>query len=324
MTGLAITTKVLAIGNLIIFGLLIIITSMDSHFHGNDKRKIINLFFQLVVYFFIALLIPLPWFIFSFIHTGNPVYPFFTHQYEITPTSFGILSFFVGLWNLFMYSPDPISPIYLLFFPLIFIFYSKLQKEIRLIILYCGFNLILWYFTPQTGGGRFIIPYLPAFSLVCGAVYSHILKNTRIEWRYIAKLLLIVIIFVSFISIGYRALANKKYLSVIIGKESKQTFLTNNLNFGFGDFYDTDGYFAKHIKPSDVVLLYGFHNLYYVDFPFIDNTWVKRGDMFDYIATQNTTLPKRFKNWQLIYENAKTKVHLYKPQKGECLTKCVY
>ena len=317
LIGLEITTKVLSFGSILVFSLLIFISHLE-------KIRWKNFFIELFIFWIIALLIPLPWFIFSFIHTGNPVYPFFTHQYTIIPTSFSVISFLIGLWNLFMYSPDPLSPIYLLFFPLIFVFYSSLQKEIKLIVLYCGFNLILWYITPQTGGGRFILPYLPAFSLMCGAIYSQIIKNSRSEWRYISKLLLIAIIIVSVISIGYRAFANKKYLPVIIGKESQQTFLTDNLNFRYGDFYDTDGYFAKQIKPSDTVLLYGFHNLYYVDFPFIDSSWVKKGDSFNYIATQKIALPRKFKNWQLIYENAKTMVYLYKSPKGTCLIKCEY
>jgi len=120
-----------------------------------------------------------------------------------------------------------------------------------------------------------------------------------------------MVIIVSFFSIGYRGLANAKYLPVILGFESKAEFLEKHLNFSFGDFYDIDGYFANNIKPTDKVLLYGFHNLYYVDFPFIDSSWVKKGDIFNYIAVQNAILPQRFSAWSLIYKNRKTGVSLY-------------
>lgn len=331
MMGLAITTKVLAIESLITILTLLMIISFSPSFNKNLKNS--QLFFKnkfalvpiaLFFYSFIALVIPLPWFIFSFIHTGNPVYPFFTQRYEVNLTQFGFFQFLSSLWNLFMHSPDPISPLYMIFFPLIFVFYSQFQKEIKLIVYYCGLSLIIWYFTPQTGGGRFILPYLPAFSLLCGAIYSQILKNTRIEWKYVSRILFVTIIFVFSVSIVYRFIANSKYIPVIIGKESKQTFLTNNLDFSFGDFYDTDGYFAHHIKSSDTVLLYGFHNLYYVDFPFIDSSWVKKRYKFDYIAVQKTKLPLQFKNWQLIYFNDKTMVQLYKPPKGQCQKTCYY
>src|SRR5581483_11148274 len=136
---------------------------------------------------------------------------------------------------------------------------------------------------------------------------------------YFANILIGVIIFVSLVSIGYRAVANARYIPVIVGKETKNQFLSGHLNFSFGDFYDTDAYFSEHIKSSDTVLLYGFHNLYYVDFPFIDSSWVQKGDLFTYIAVQNASLPSQFKNWQLIYKNDKTLVQLYKPPKGECM-----
>jgi hypothetical protein len=118
-------------------------------------------------------------------------------------------------------------------------------------------------------------------------------------------------ILVSVTSIGYRFIANIRYLPVVLGRETKALYLTRHLNFAYGDFYDTDGYFGKHLKSSDTVLLYGFHNLYYVDFNFVDSSWVKKGDEFDYIAVQNVSLPKKFNFWSKIYYNPLTKVSLY-------------
>jgi hypothetical protein len=180
----------------------------------------------------------------------------------------------------------------------------------------------MWYFTPDTGGGRFILPYLPAFSIVCAGVVNelrsknpHFVKTSRDKQELRKKLgmyMTILVIFVSIISIGYRFIANVKYLSVLLGRETKGQFLTKQLKFAYGDFYDTDGYFASHIKQTDTVLLYGFHNLYYVDFPFIDSSWVKAGDKFDYIATQHVQLPEQYRNWKLVYKNSLTGVQLYK------------
>ncbi|HZJ18325.1 MAG TPA: hypothetical protein VFD45_01750, partial [Patescibacteria group bacterium] len=114
-----------------------------------------------------------------------------------------------------------------------------------------------------------------------------------------------------FTTIGYRFVATSRYIPYLTGKQSKEAFLINNLNYSYGDFYDTDNYFKNNIKETNRVLLYGFHNLYYIDFPYIDSSWVIKGDRFDYIATQNTVLPERFKAWELIYINPKTNVKLY-------------
>ncbi len=318
MVGFVITTKLLAIGSFFILFLLLIV----SHILKRNSLK--DLLTKSFIFSIFAITIPLPWFIFSFSNTGSPVYPFFTSLYGVTANSPNPIQITFDLWNLFIHSADPISPIYLLFLPLLFIFYFKMRKEIKIVIWYCGLSLLLWYFTPRTGGGRFILPYLPAFSFVCGAVYSEMLKKTGTEWKFISKFLVVVIVVVSFISIGYRGVANVKYIPVVFGQETKETFLSKHLNFQYGDFADIDNYFANHIKSSDTVLLYGFHNLYYIDFPMVDSTWVKKGDTFDYIATQNAKIPSRFANWQLIYSNDKTMVKLFKPPSGECMKICYY
>ncbi|MBI4080956.1 MAG: hypothetical protein HY430_04265, partial [Candidatus Levybacteria bacterium] len=114
------------------------------------------------------------------------------------------------------------------------------------------------------------------------------------------------------ITIIYRGIAVSKNIPVVLGYQTKEKFLRENLNFSFGDFYDVDGYFAHHISANDKVLLYGFHNLYYVNFPFIDSSWVKKGDTFSYIATQHAALPMQFSHWTAIYHNETTDVTLYK------------
>jgi len=302
MVGLAITTKILAIGSLAIFVTLIILK-------GGRKVRIVR---DVGVYIFLSLLIPLPWFIFSYLHTGNPVYPFFSELYKVVPEPFSFIGFFKEGWMLFTHASDPLSLVYILFLPLVV--WLVLRKEkgksmsvLKIIGLYCLLAVVVWYFTPRTGGGRFILAYLPAFSLLCVAVV-HEFWNKRI----FSNLLVGIIILASLFSISYRFVANTKYLPVILGQQTKQAFLTKYLNFSYGDFYDTDSYFQKHIKQSDTVLLYGFHNLYYVDFPFIDASWLHKGDIFTYIATQNTALPQQFNNWKLVYTNQRTMVKLYK------------
>lgn len=302
LLGFAVTSKLLALGSLGIFILLL------GYLHVPQKayKQFLISTLSLVG---VALLIPLPWLLFAYFNTGNPVYPFFTSLY---PVSFftAEMSFFMfpyALFLLFIHAADPVSPLYLVFIPLLFLAWKKLSKEARLIAFYCGLALIVWYITPQTGGGRFILPYLPAFSMLVALVLARFQKE-----KPFYRFLIFLIVLNAVITIGYRGIANSRFLPVILGTESKETFLTNNLNFSYGDFYDTDGFFKDTIKPSDRVLLYGFHNLYYVDFPFVHESWVKEGDTFTYIAIQNSTLPKRFSDWEKIHYNAKTGVSIYK------------
>lgn len=303
MMGLAISVKILSVGSVFIFLALIIYKLVKN------RSRVSFLFTNLFTYVFISILISLPWFVFSFINTGNPFYPFFTniykvefHQNLLNPTQ--ILTEF---WNLFTRSADPISPLYIIFFPVVIVLFKKLKKGIKIISLYSLLALVVWYLTPRTGGGRFILPYLPAFSIVAAGVIAVLEKESKI----FRKASYYFIIFVFLISLLYRSFASFKYIQVVFGMETKSQFLSNNLNFSFGDFYDTDNYFKDNIKKEDKVILYGFHNLYYVDFPFVDSSWVTKGEKFNYIAVQNSKLPERFSYWKLVYENRKTNVKVY-------------
>jgi len=305
--GLAISTKLLSLGTLIIVLIIILVNDLKK------RKKIV--FTNLFITSIFALLIPLPWFVRSFLAHGNPVYPFFTDLYPIQSTE-NILIYFQNILTVFLLSADPINPIYLLLLPITLYTFKKWQRRDRLIALYGLLSILVWSITPNTGGGRFILPYLPVFSVLSGITLMHMEKIKRKEWKYAKNVAYLIIISLAVISIIYRGVANAKYIPVILGSESKQSFLSSNLNFSYGDFYDIDGFFDKNISEKDKVLLFGFHNLYYVDFPYTHDSWIKKGDKFNYIATQNVDIPERFATWNKIYENDRTNVKVYKIDNG--------
>lgn len=300
MLGFAISIKILALGSVFIIIFLLILL---KYIFGKKIIFLKNTFYVLIF----SILIPLPYFLISFLSTNNPFYPFFSniYPYKINISFFNLLNFVKDLWNIFLYSPDPISPVYIISFPLLIIFYKKLKYKEKIILAYSFASLIIWYVTPRTGGGRFLMPYLPVLSVLVMVIIN------KIKIKNIKNFILICIIFTSIISIFYRGIANLKYMPVILGYESKDKFLTNNLNFKFGDFYDIDNYFKKNIKKNDKVLIYGGHNLFYVNFPFIHETYVKKGDEFNYVLTIRHELPKRFWYWKLVYKNGITGAMLY-------------
>lgn len=302
--GFAITTKLLALGSLFILSILgLYVLKSQGYAWPSISKKIIT-------FVCIALLVPFPWFVFSYINTGNPVYPFFTALYP-THSSITLLNpaiFLKDFFQLFTSAADPVSPVYLMFLPFL-LFFPFFRKEIKMLTLYSLGVCIMWYITPRTGGGRFILPYLPVLSLIVGEILSRFSKQKK---YYSYNLLSVVMVFVILIStILYRGITNSKYIPYVIGKESKQTFLINHLNFSFGDFIDIDNGIQKQLKPSDIVLLVGFHNEYYVAFPHIDISYIKKNDRFTYIATQRTTLPGHFQFAKKVYDEPRTGVVLY-------------
>lgn len=323
LIGMAISTKLVALASIGIFFIIII-------YINRRNFPIRRWFAQEWFIIFFSLIVPLPWFIFSYLQTGNPIYPLFSPIFtSVNEKVFDIhlinpITVITTFWNTFTRANDPISPLYLILFPLVLLYFPKSNSTMKIVYLYAFLASIVWYITSQVEGTRMLAPYLPVFSLICAVVIDYFIKNKKKYGSFLSGILILVLIMTASISVIYRGLANMKYIPVVLGIQSKANFLTNHLNFSFGDFYDTDNYFKEKINKDDRVLLYGFHNLYYVDFPFIDSSWVKKGDRFNYIAVQKAEIPPQYKNWQLIYTNDKTMVKLYKPPKDICKNTCIY
>ncbi|CAN5194946.1 hypothetical protein BH09PAT1_BH09PAT1_3900 [soil metagenome] len=295
--GLALETKLVAVFSLPIFLAALFLFGFKSL-----KGRISDI----GIFIFLSLLVSLSWFVFSYIHTGNPIYPLLSnYPIKLGQDTLSFPNTITDLITIFINASDPVSPIYLMLFPLIFLVRKNITKKEPMILWLSLIALLCWTVTPKTGGGRFLIPYLPLFSIMLGIV---LMKAQKINLLY--QFSLFSIAMVLFTSIFYRGAAEIRNLPVILGIEPKQTFLVKHLNFSYGDFYDIDHNLVK-LTHGKTVLLYGFHNLYYMDVPFIDSSYVKRGDSFSYIATQNTQLPKRFFYWQPIYFDQKTKMTLY-------------
>ncbi len=258
--ALAVGTKTLALGSIPILVLIIL-------FKRGNVIKFLGP----------AIILSAPWFIVSYLWTGYPFYPIGagildqSHNFVRPNIS--------DLWKLFTTSPDPISPIYLIFLPFI------ITKP------YVFLTALLWLLTPRTDWGRFILPYLPVW-----AIYISQIKS---------KVLIYAVFFVSLINIGYRVMAQKKLIPYLIGQQSQTEYLCKNLDFKTSVFVDCDGWFVKNIKPTDLVLVQNLHNLYYISFPFVHESWYNN-EKITHILTYNKTLDK-----EKIYENNSTGIRLY-------------
>lgn len=299
--GFAIATKLLAFGT---FGILLLLICYVLY---TKKTPLPAIAKNVVLFSFVVFICALPWLFFSYSNTGNPVFPFFSNINPVQGGFFAVspLEIVIATWSIFVQGADPILPMYLIAVPLFYLLRKKLLFTAKVLLLYAILSYSIWLILPKIGGGRFLLPYLPIFSILVSYVIF------TIKEKQLRIFLLGIIVFLAMTSIVYRGIANSKYIPVILGIESKEQFLREHLNFDFGDFYDTDGYFAKHIRKHDMVLLYGFHNLYYVDFPFIDSSWVKSGDKYNFVAVQGGAISKKYKSAKLVYENPVTQVKLY-------------
>jgi len=282
--GFAISSKILSLGSIIILAPLIYYQTRNVRYP--------------VKFILVSLLFSLPWFVFAFAATGNPIFPLFSDKLNV-PIGISIKN----IIN-FVHSSDPISPIYIIVFPLLLIVVGKFNKIEKVVVAYAFLAFIVWFVTPHTGGGRFIAPYLPVFSLLVAITLS------RLDVKFIKTFALVLVILLSTVSIIYRSVANYKYVPVLLGSESRKDFLAKNLNYNFGDFYDTDGYLTDKINDTDRVLIIGIHNLYYVNFPFDHESYASSEENYNYILTRGD-LSVKYKDWKMIYKNDTTGIALY-------------
>ncbi len=294
--GLAVCSKILALESIVVYVLLLV-------FYFKSKKTVV---IKLLQFIGIVLGVSLPWFLFAYFSTGNPLFPIFSEYY--TPeTSLNILNpieVVKSLVSIFLFSQDPLSPIYIMVFPLLLKSRKQLFEKNKELLVFLFVTIFIWYVTPQSGGGRFITAYLPVYSIISALLifkYNFQLK----------KILLCAVYVIAIVSIFYRGAANSKFLPVILGITGKDDFLMQNLNFEFGDFYDEKNDIKK-IVLDEKVLLVGLHNLYYVDFLHDDISW-SRNKKYSYILTQNQVLDKsKYINYLSVYKNRKTHVTLYK------------
>ncbi|KKU55955.1 MAG: Dolichyl-phosphate-mannose-protein mannosyltransferase [Candidatus Amesbacteria bacterium GW2011_GWA2_47_11] len=207
--GLAASTKLLALGSLPIYWIL-------------AWRQKISFKYP-IYYSLLTITILSPWLLRSYLVTGNPVYPFLSPLYTDTRISLNP----TDLWTVFTRSADPVNPVYIISAPFILFFLIR-QNRSRggaNLGIYTGLALFVWFITPRTGGGRFILPYLPALSV-----------------------------------------------PVITRRQTKSDFLSLNLNYASGDYYDTENFLAANVPPGSLIYVAGINNLFYLNYPFLHHS----------------------------------------------------
>jgi len=301
LIGLAIATKILTFASLFIYLVMILIL----------RRR--NWFKSAVKFCFLSLLVVSPWLVLSWVNVGNPLFPFLgspsdVQAINVSPSANWFVSKMVNLpfllWQATFSPDDIISPVYLLFLPLVLFIIWKQKPSFKI----AGLYYLLGSFLVPSQSNRYFLPYLAALTLPLLAIFNYPWKKKELLFNVFT----IIIIFSALLNLGSRGLATKKFLPYLLGQQTKNEFLTKNLNFSFGDFYDVDGFFKENIQPEDLVLIYGIHNLYYLDFPYVHESWAKPGTYFTHILVAGEeSLPEKFGELILQYQNPKTGVKLY-------------
>lgn len=283
--GLAVGTKTLALGSLLP---LLVICYIQSKSFRSCTLFLVSCIWVIT-----------PWFLSAYLTTGYPLFPIGAGVLDSTHN--------ITLSRELFPTQDPISPIYVIILP--FILPVIKNRKLIVILFYCLIAYFVWYLTPHTGGGRFILPYLPVFAFLVGFT----IENLRS--RFFQTLLVTSILMVSLANVSYRLVVASRLIPYLSGRQTKSQYLCQNLDFKTAVFVDCDGWFGRNIKPTDLVFVAGVHNLYYLNFPFVHKSWY-RGEKVNFLLTwgpeddlTQSLFPVAMR--RLVYSNQKTGINLF-------------
>jgi 4-amino-4-deoxy-L-arabinose transferase-like glycosyltransferase len=237
----------------------------------------------------IALVIGSPWYIKSFVYTGNPVYPFLYNIFggknwnqadavlyrnaQLTlGMGRGIRQFIMVPWNLamngykFFDTKSLFGIIGCAFLGLMPI--TALDGKNRKAILKVGMIAILfataWFFLMQQN--RYLISVLPLFALIAGAGVQAANGRWR-HGRFIVNGFAVICVLAS-LFVGVMMAQNS--INAAIGLESRDDYLSRNL----GGMYDAEKYLNDSTPESAKVALFGEVRGFWLDREYI---WANPG-----------------------------------------------
>lgn len=244
LCGLALGTKMLA-GTVLVFALLAIAWAWWT------QRPRVALAGPLLLYLMVAAAVAAPWYLKSYLWTGNPVYPFCydvfggrwwtperAREYTAAQREFGLgtgpLAFFLLPWNLTMHArwffdlPQQLRPISIMIWvygPLLLAFLPTLISmgpvggAGRGMLWFAFIYTAVWFLLSQNG--RYLIPILPCLCACGGLAASRLLDRRGLLASTAALALGLGLASGLYAAWGIAAPAAR----VAVGRESPQQFL---------------------------------------------------------------------------------------------------
>lgn len=294
----------------------------------------------LISFLIISILIASPWYFDAYFHTKNPFYPLFSFAApEHLQYAKNLSDWFFNLhpklfpkifWETFTKNISP----FLMVIPIAFLFWRSIDRKIKYFILFGFIFFIGWSYIP-TLVSRYLLPGIPVLMISSAYVFQKLFQKRVLN--YLFKL---IIIFVLIFNLQILFRTNQDFFKVVLGTQTRHDFLSKKVAGDIWVFYDCDGYFKKNIKPTDKVLVYNVHNLFYIDFPYKEISFseidfsqiktikelheelskknfthllLKRTTIFDFLnSTKIKERDKIFESFKEIYDNPYSEVKLYK------------
>jgi len=272
LTGFALSIKHQAI----IFVFVVVISLILNCLFNSKERSVRGLIKNLFIYGLPALAIASPWYLDSYLHTGNPVYPFFNPLFGTGESYEKIMfagtgkkswyhghspwEFFTLLWNFTMGRYEGwLSPLLLFFLPLVFLVRRRSQIfKLSLLfglLFYTAYFLIVPFYTV-----RYFLPIVPVFSIASAYIWEKISSYDAVLKRISAAMIILTFL----INLGLVAFKNIPALPAAIGLESRDSYLSRVLVW-----YDVNRFIKQDLPRPAKILVNGAPLFYYFDFNYV-------------------------------------------------------
>lgn len=275
--GLAAGTKMTALASLAVFAVWAGLEFAAGRDTKADKgRFIARTLKQSLIFGVIALVIAAPWYVKSYIHTGNPVYPFLydtfggrnwsadlAERYRLSQEEFGVghgaVDFLRAPWDLVFRSEKfydrpglHVGPALLALLPLVIPAALRDRKVLKIGLLSLTFFIIWFLLTQQS---RYLIPAFSVAAIGAAGVLSALphLRFARIAAIAAALatwVISVIILFMLALTVS----------QVSFGRESYSAFLSEYL-----DNYRAIEYINENTSGDSRVIVYGDTRGFYLD-----------------------------------------------------------
>lgn len=265
-TGLALSTKFLALFMLPIIGIIL----LTDILRFKNRRKA---FLGALSYFFSAVLCGGIWYARAYRLRGNPVFPFFDRFFgglgermaiETSVHGMGqdLSSFLLLLWNSAMhperFGGEHVGTLYLIAIPLFLIFFLN-KKPGRFALIVATAYTVFWFITDQNI--RFLLPAFALLAVPAGSVVGSLMSERGgLTERFLKGLFTGIFVMQALFAV-YRF---KDQAEVFLGFTRPESYLSSHERT-----YSAAQTLNRYLKSTDKVLSVGEVRLYYFDAPFV-------------------------------------------------------
>jgi len=231
------------------------------HNYFLNKQKSGIKMIELAKIVLIAFLIPLPWYLRSWLIAKNPFYPMFSVLGPRVP-QFNLSYYFELKFLSYFDDLITIQPLLIPLFVFALLFFK--QKKNKFFVFLAFLVFLYWVFLPRSfHDRRYFLPYLLLITL------SSIFIDRKVFEIKIFKLVFWLILFLLLLA---RAYTNCLYLPYVFGFENKEIYLSNALKDHPEDYYDFQGKFSKVFSQARAIKILTDNTLglYYLNYPFTE------------------------------------------------------